>query len=522
MPWYKGTFWTPRLPSGLNLLGPEPSGSASAYDVGGMKRPSFPEQVRAALEAETERKATVAMNGYPVLMYRCGSCGQFGEGHLMHVGHKVTWKDYIAGKQPLSEDAAKAAYSDLDNLRYEHAVCNTSHQFEGGPVIDPTAVFETLIAKYAAPNSTVSDEAISIGNGARSVRLSSDRTRHRRPTTTDAFDFDNEDRPAWYNGTRDALIAEWYNKRLVKDGRNPEGKVMPLYWCVSCHHWCEAFSMQLGHKVKWKEHAQAVGATTRAEVFQSFNDLDNLAFECSACNQGHEWEEYDENAPEFNYSGQDQREKQAAVVKAMQDEAAFFRAQMMPQGETRTAPQAAVLTLLTELRSLETVALFDSTFSPTSGRLKGIPANMLSQAALKKAIQARYTHPEAPLLNSLAPDLAELFADSYQENYVKPLIAGWNSEYGAHAPLAAKDLDSFRNAMFQKDPKAVKIFGMTVSGEDIGRCRDLFVATAEKADAILGKFETYEEHQQDQPVQTSGMTSWASGVAQTSSSLQTL
>ena len=56
MPWYQGSNWKPRLLSGLDLLGPERRAFDPVYKVEKLKRPKLPEEVRAALEQETERE----------------------------------------------------------------------------------------------------------------------------------------------------------------------------------------------------------------------------------------------------------------------------------------------------------------------------------------------------------------------------------------------------------------------------------------------------------------------------------
>jgi hypothetical protein len=104
------------------------------------ERPKWDESTYHALFAIWKASGWVgSQDGVEFL--RCGACRNFGEAHSMQIGHIVTWERYLVernvartspadGKVYIDTRAAFFAYSDLQNLRYEHQSCNVSHDWE--------------------------------------------------------------------------------------------------------------------------------------------------------------------------------------------------------------------------------------------------------------------------------------------------------------------------------------------------------------------------------------------------------
>ena len=79
--------YRPKLPDGFavpNDLGVDPS-----FNLAAMGRPKFHSTIRDALERSVEKKIGRGPDDGRLLFYRCGSCGTWGEGQSMHLGHKV-------------------------------------------------------------------------------------------------------------------------------------------------------------------------------------------------------------------------------------------------------------------------------------------------------------------------------------------------------------------------------------------------------------------------------------------------
>ena len=511
MPYYQDENYIPELAPGFNPFeAVEPDEDEAPIDVWKLKRPKFPEEVRAELERRANPTSQVALNQYPVLFYTCGACGSEGEGHLMHIGHIVTWQNYIDEKGPLSIGAALAAYCDLQNLRFEHAICNTSHQFEDGPVDNSGDVFADLINKYAPPSKGVASEAVRVGS--KQLRLPAGRTKHRGATLIDAFDYDEDDRPKFYAATRDALVAEWYMKNQAQVGANAKGAKVPLFYCVSCKKYCEAFSMQLGHKVMWKTYAQDCGAVTRAEVTQAFNDLNNLEFQCSACNQGHEWEEWNFQDEDFHYSDGDLLEKENDETQMMEDNASFIENQVQIDAPIYSKDQQAILHLMVMLNgvgeALPTLPKFAS-----MAQAIGRDIVFLSTEALKKRLTAGYA---STLPQQQAEQYSEVGALALQNEVVAPVLKAWNEDpIGQANPVTPQELDAFRTALFSGHtgllPDPITLFGRKVAISDIVGCAEVFKKASTEAQAVVQSHGTFAEHLNDQPVDLSATTIWVQG-----------
>ena len=46
------------------------------------------------------------------------------------IGHIIDWREFLKLQKVTSNQEAKAAYNDLDNLQVECATCNRSHDWE--------------------------------------------------------------------------------------------------------------------------------------------------------------------------------------------------------------------------------------------------------------------------------------------------------------------------------------------------------------------------------------------------------
>lgn len=281
------------------------------------KRPDFHPSVHDRLEAKWASSGmtrAVNIGGSELLQYQCGSCKQWGDGALMHLGHKQNWKDYVAARKPLTAAAAKAAYNDLENLRFEHIVCNVSHLFENFDQLSDRQkavalrshalfkgfsqdeidrlsledIFRQLSTRYEETDIAegvyydVSDET--------SLLLALPVVQH---TNQSAINWKTLRRPQWDRSTRAGLYTIWHSNGWVMDGSAGGSAVGRFYRCGSCGNWGEGHSMHLGHIVDWKTHLKNCGVTTVAEAQWAYNDLNNLRFEHPTCNMGHEWEGID-------------------------------------------------------------------------------------------------------------------------------------------------------------------------------------------------------------------------------------
>lgn len=100
-----------------------------------LKRPKWDKSTRAGLYAIWKGNDWVTRGSIDGVdageFYRCGSCGHWGEGHSMHIGHIDDWKQHLenCGVQTVAE--GQWAYNDLNNLRFEHPTCNMGHEWEG-------------------------------------------------------------------------------------------------------------------------------------------------------------------------------------------------------------------------------------------------------------------------------------------------------------------------------------------------------------------------------------------------------
>ncbi len=294
------TGYQPKLPDGFTL--PEDSGVDPDFDLGIMTRPKFFSSIRDALELNVESMYGQDPENRALLFYRCGSCGLWGEGHSMHLGHKINWKDYLTSKQPLNEQSAVLAYNDLRNLHFEHGVCNTSHAFENSAITDPDEAnlkFEELATRYDKQSVPLGVE-LQLSSGY--VLLLGDPAVAHRSAKPYGPGFT---RPGWDKSTRAGLISIWKGSGWVKEGTTPDGRKLDLYLCGSCRNWGEGFSMQLGHIENWGSYISTtagLGASdeaTIAEAQWAYNDLNNLKFEHPTCNTGHEWEEHNDTDPDF-------------------------------------------------------------------------------------------------------------------------------------------------------------------------------------------------------------------------------
>lgn len=341
MPYLYATDYTPDLPSGFNA-GDETELGYDETMALLKKRPKFPEEIREALEQALGMNTRErAPGGQAELQYKCGSCGQFGEGSNMHIGHKVNWKDYLKEKQPLSVAAAFAAYCDLDNLHFEHLVCNTSHIFENSALdeiaggrtlqaIEPASRRQELLDKLQKLplfRDMSRDEVLKLDLNAIFMRLASryedtgvtsgvilevedeqvgDEVPRKveillaEPVVThgesDRCDIDELERPAWDKSTRAGLLAIWKGNGWTEtfDG-------ILHYRCGSCGNWGEGYSMHIGHVTNWKNYVKhMVGErdtetntwrAVKSDALYAYNDLNNLRFEHPTCNMGGEWEE---------------------------------------------------------------------------------------------------------------------------------------------------------------------------------------------------------------------------------------
>jgi hypothetical protein len=95
------------------------------------------------------------------------------------------------------------------------------------------------------------------------------------------------ERPAWYPGTRDAVIDR-AEKRHFTD---PFTERPALIWqCASCENGVTYPGIDIGHRVPWKEYLLSKGVLTKVEATAAYNDLRNLQIECATCNRSHDYE----------------------------------------------------------------------------------------------------------------------------------------------------------------------------------------------------------------------------------------
>ncbi len=103
-------------------------------EIAKMKRPAWDKSTRAGLYTMWKASGLVKKVADETY-YRCASCGNWGEGHAMHIGHIENWRTYVASTvgQPdgiCIKSHAEWAYNDLRNLQFEHATCNMGHEWE--------------------------------------------------------------------------------------------------------------------------------------------------------------------------------------------------------------------------------------------------------------------------------------------------------------------------------------------------------------------------------------------------------
>jgi len=292
--------YQPKLPDKYTVV--DDGAADPSFKISAMTRAKFHSSIRTALEISVEKMAGRDPNNKAILFYRCGSCGLWGEGHSMHLGHKVNWKDYLASKKPLNEKSAILAYNDLRNLHFEHGVCNTSHAFENGAISDEGEAvqkFEELSKKYKVKSVPL---GVNLELSSGYVLLLGSPTVGHKSVKAYGAGFS---RPGWDKSTRAGLISIWQGSNWIKEGITPDGRKLDLYVCGSCGNWGEGFSMQLGHIENWGSYISntaglAKSATaTIAEAQWAYNDLNNLIFEHPTCNAGHEWEEHDSSDKDF-------------------------------------------------------------------------------------------------------------------------------------------------------------------------------------------------------------------------------
>lgn len=111
-------------PAGLGVADPD-------FDLDHVKREQlewFP-NTRKALFQKWNNDGHIRKDGR-VTYLRCGVCHNFTEASSMHRGHVVVWKTHLARVGVRNMDEARAAYNDLNNLRFECSKCNTSHDWE--------------------------------------------------------------------------------------------------------------------------------------------------------------------------------------------------------------------------------------------------------------------------------------------------------------------------------------------------------------------------------------------------------
>lgn len=367
--------YQPKLPDRYAV--PVDAGVDLTFDLSAMPRPKFHSTIRDALEVSVEKMNGCDPNGIALLFYRCGSCGLWGEGHLMHLGHKVNWKDYLASKRPRSKQSAILAYNDLHNLHFEHGVCNTSHAFENSAISDADEAilkFEELATRYKV-RSVPLGVNLELSSGYE-LLLAAPTVGHRsKKAYGPGFS-----RPGWDKSTRSGLISVWKGSGWIKEGTTPDNRKLDLYKCGSCGNWGEAFSMQLGHIENWGSYisrtaglAASDGATI-AEAQWAYNDLNNLKFEHPTCNSGHEWEEHDGSDPDFLPDREFGREMQAFLANNSADKRAiyeeisgavdvdwerFIRTDEGAQKNDRETGRLIASAILIELQSAGEAALFD-------------------------------------------------------------------------------------------------------------------------------------------------------------------
>lgn len=94
-----------------------------------MKRPDFLDQTRGALLGVWQSAGWVE-DTEAGRHFRCGSCGLWGEGHSMQLGHVTDWRAHLSSFGDITARQAVLLYNDLKNLKFEHPMCNQGHEWE--------------------------------------------------------------------------------------------------------------------------------------------------------------------------------------------------------------------------------------------------------------------------------------------------------------------------------------------------------------------------------------------------------
>lgn len=306
-----GTGREPALPPGFPAA-PDPEDDPVALNEAYTKRPGFVQPATRDAVYETYRRSNrlrvVTQGGQQAVVCDCISCGQPGHAENMQLGHRTRWADHARALGALTADGVRAAFHDLDNLAFEHQMCNVSHLFEelsdaeeltedDLAILRRSALFAglddealralTRAAIFDKLRSRIEDEVQELGSelqiNGRSVIV---RQQRRAPSGDALFDPATATRPSFFKTTHAALMTMWEAQGWVEPGEG--GKRAR---CGSCGNWGEAISMQLGHIQDWKAYIQSFGPVTQAQATNIYNDLMNLKFEHPLCNQSHEWEE---------------------------------------------------------------------------------------------------------------------------------------------------------------------------------------------------------------------------------------
>lgn len=98
-------------------------------DPDDMDRPDFFDATRGALLGVWQAAQWVQDAGGGKHL-RCGSCGLWGEGHAMQLGHVTDWRAYLKSFGDITARQAVLLYNDVKNLKFEHAMCNQGHEWE--------------------------------------------------------------------------------------------------------------------------------------------------------------------------------------------------------------------------------------------------------------------------------------------------------------------------------------------------------------------------------------------------------
>lgn len=160
----------------LEVVMPVPSdisASGQLIEIAKMKRPKWKPETYSAIYADWNQKGRVKQAA-GIEFYSCGSCGNWGEGHAMQLGHGTDWREHIKDKAGIEDDDgiwwadslhAELAYADLNNLKYEHQSCNVSHDWEElkelglmGPDYNPYEAIEERIRGVIAVLAETSGE----------------------------------------------------------------------------------------------------------------------------------------------------------------------------------------------------------------------------------------------------------------------------------------------------------------------------------------------------------------------------